>query len=429
MKKKNFPFLFALLALFVVFATLLLIAITAQENSDSVLGVVDEEINSVEDFAFLSGLRNNGVFCEFDSGIDSDSDGVIDACDNCPDFYNPEQEDIDFDGVGDACELLGGQEERRRSHNNDGDVECREDSDCGVDGFVGESSCSVEGVVRDYRTWDCENAGTEDSECVPSFEERVVEVCDNMCVDGSCVVSRCNDNSDCGDPRFVGQPFCEANVPAVGRVREVPVCNNPGQADSSCSVITENVRVEICTESCTNGMCTGEPMCVADSDCGVDGFFGDQFCGVGNDRDIIYQNYTDHFCAGSSCSFTIVPTAQSQCAFACSSGACVRCDENLDCNDNNSNTNDLCIYPGTAQSFCQNNPTVPPTTQCSDGIDNDGDNLIDYPADPGCSSRADDSESPFNGIPQCSDGIDNDGDGRIDYPADGGCTNRADNSE
>ena len=30
--------------------------------------------------------------------------------------------------------------------------------------------------------------------------------------------------------------------------------------------------------------------------------------------------------------------------------------------------------------------------QCNDGKDNDGDGLIDYPADPGCSSRRDNSE-------------------------------------
>ncbi len=30
--------------------------------------------------------------------------------------------------------------------------------------------------------------------------------------------------------------------------------------------------------------------------------------------------------------------------------------------------------------------------QCKDGKDNDGDGLIDYPADPGCSSRNDNSE-------------------------------------
>lgn len=68
--------------------------------------------------------------------------------------------------------------------------------------------------------------------------------------------------------------------------------------------------------------------------------------------------------------------------------------------------------------------TVPPRSyQCSDGIDNDGNGLIDYPADPGCSGLTDDSESgyfpPVN-KPQCSDGIDNDGDGLIDL-ADPAC--------
>ena len=35
---------------------------------------------------------------------DSDGDGYSDALDNCPDLSNPGQEDLDFNGVGDACE-------------------------------------------------------------------------------------------------------------------------------------------------------------------------------------------------------------------------------------------------------------------------------------------------------------------------------------
>ncbi len=58
--------------------------------------------------------------------------------------------------------------------------------------------------------------------------------------------------------------------------------------------------------------------------------------------------------------------------------------------------------------------------QCSDGIDNDGDGLIDFPDDPGCTSPDDDSEDSLPS-PQCSDGRDNDGDGKIDYPDDPGC--------
>lgn len=43
----------------------------------------------------------------------------------------------------------------------------------------------------------------------------------------------------------------------------------------------------------------------------------------------------------------------------------------------------------TAEAFgCESGPVAP----CSDGIDNDGNGLIDYPADPGCGSPGDNDE-------------------------------------
>lgn len=66
--------------------------------------------------------------------------------------------------------------------------------------------------------------------------------------------------------------------------------------------------------------------------------------------------------------------------------------------------------------------------QCSDGIDNDSDALIDYPLDPGCSSSIDNDETDIVTY-QCSDSIDNDGDGRVDYPNDLGCDSSTDDSE
>ena len=46
---------------------------------------------------------------------------------------------------------------------------------------------------------------------------------------------------------------------------------------------------------------------------------------------------------------------------------------------------------------------------CSDGLDNDGDGLVDFGTDPGCQSVATPLEDPA-----CDDGLDNDGDGFVD---------------
>jgi hypothetical protein len=55
-------------------------------------------------------MDNDGVgdACDicpgYDDAVDSDGDGVPDGCDNCPDMHNPDQADSDGDGIGDACE-------------------------------------------------------------------------------------------------------------------------------------------------------------------------------------------------------------------------------------------------------------------------------------------------------------------------------------
>jgi len=69
------------------------------------------------------------------------------------------------------------------------------------------------------------------------------------------------------------------------------------------------------------------------------------------------------------------------------------------------------------------------TVACEDKKDNDGDLYIDL-QDAGCIGESDTSENPFNpGKTQCSNGIDDDGDSKIDYPNDPGCTSLKDNAE
>ncbi len=73
-------------------------------------------------------------------------------------------------------------------------------------------------------------------------------------------------------------------------------------------------------------------------------------------------------------------------------------------------------------------PIIVIDPQCSDGLDNDNDGLVDYPQDPGCDSETDDDEYNVVIIPQCDDGLDNDNDGLTDLE-DPGCMNSTDDSE
>jgi hypothetical protein len=60
-----------------------------------------------------------------------------------------------------------------------------------------------------------------------------------------------------------------------------------------------------------------------------------------------------------------------------------------------------------------------PEPRCSDGLDNDGDGLTDYPDDPGCDDAEDDSEQ--SSFLVCDNGLDDDGDGLADVAEDPGC--------
>ena len=97
------------------------------------------------------------------------------------------------------------------------------------------------------------------------------------------------------------------------------------------------------------------------------------------------------------------------------------------CNDGVDNDGDgLVDFPDDPDCLSGADISEDHVPLCADGIDNDGDGFTDFGSDPGCRSLLDDDES---GGAECADGIDNDGDGLLDFPDDPGCTSADDVSE
>lgn len=69
-----------------------------------------------------------------------------------------------------------------------------------------------------------------------------------------------------------------------------------------------------------------------------------------------------------------------------------------------------------------------PSFACSNGLDDDGDGVVDHPDDPGCDDPMDDDETDPIPPPECSDGLDNDADARIDRD-DPDCSSELDPTE
>ncbi len=96
-----------------------------------------------------------------------------------------------------------------------------------------------------------------------------------------------------------------------------------------------------------------------------------------------------------------------------------------ECDDGDVDNGDGCSSACAVENnwSCTGEPSVCTQTQCSDGLDNDGDSLIDDGNDPSCSNPNDNDESSA-----CNDTLDNDADGDIDM-ADSGCADQNDNNE
>ncbi len=81
---------------------------TNDADGDGILDDVDNCPNVAN--PNQSDIDGDGIgdACDETNNTDTDGDGIIDANDNCPTVANPAQTDTDGDGVGDACETTTG---------------------------------------------------------------------------------------------------------------------------------------------------------------------------------------------------------------------------------------------------------------------------------------------------------------------------------
>ena len=389
--------------------------------------------------------------------IDNDGDGLIDMQD--PGCQNPQDND-----EGDEV------------------IECRNEGDCGTDGFIGNNFCSGNDVKRNFIDYTCNNPGSVNSFCLSNTEQRLIDDCliNEMCTNGQCIEIpdiECNDdddcddnnqrtvdrcinpgttqsfcrntevnclnNLDCGVTSFIGDEFCWNND--IYKAFQTSTCVNPGTLVSYCNIEATPQLVQDCNDNnpgtidqCSKipgdgAICKHIPIgeCRNEGDCGTDGFIGNNFCSGNN----VKRNFIDYTCnnpgsVNSFCSSTTNSRLVQQCTASqiCQNGQCVNqniaCYTKADCGVDGFIGNNYCSVngdavrdfktftcnnPGSANSFCSSNTEQRliddclinemctngqciAKPQCSDGIDNDNDGLIDM-QDPGCQNPQDNDET------------------------------------
>ena len=73
---------------------------------------IDDCVGELDECGVCNGNGPDLYYdCDGNCISDIDEDGICDELDNCPDDYNPNQEDFNSDNIGDECDDIGLEEE------------------------------------------------------------------------------------------------------------------------------------------------------------------------------------------------------------------------------------------------------------------------------------------------------------------------------
>ncbi len=256
--------------------------------------------------------------CTRNADNDQDFDGILDDQDSCPNHWNRLQEDLNQDGIGDACDGIDDEPEQE-PQTTDPEIEARlaaleawktsADSDISIlkawKDAVQATLDSIQSDLAQIKSW----------LSFSSFNN----LCEATSICGSSE-SECNLDEDCGTDGFIGTKYCDSGD--VYQVYRDYYCN------TNCFYDDTITQVQDCESNCVEGQCVSYE-CTSDDQCGVNYECEDNKC-------VQTQCSTDNDCSSG---------------YRCLNTQCteVACTEDTNCNTGYTCDNYQCVQQQASQ--------------------------------------------------------------------------------